>query len=152
MEIGKAMGAWASAAEAALSMGTLVVLCFSHAKSSTVLALAWGEMLAEHQSRAFRRPSECSKVSATLARGCLWVRLQRVRVVCFLRRLTLILPPLPPLPPPPPHVPHLLSPNRKGIHQSAARHHHRLKRQRLLPLPRLRVGRQQMTRSTRISC
>lgn len=42
MVFGKAMGAWVSAAEAALSMGmgTPGVSCFAHAKLSTALALA----------------------------------------------------------------------------------------------------------------
>jgi hypothetical protein len=50
MEIGKAMGAWVSAAEVASSTGTLAVSCFLHAKSSMALALAlgWEGMLAGH--------------------------------------------------------------------------------------------------------
>ena len=147
--------------------------CLAYAKSTMTLAPVQERKLTGHQPRAFRL-SEYLKVSATLARECLRDRLQTVWAFRFLRHLTLA--PAPPLPPPLPHVLHVLplalpplplplllrvsplpNPYPKGIHQSVARRHHRLRPQPLLPLPprplpRLRVGRQRTMRSTRISC
>lgn len=169
------MGAWALAPEAVSATapapwtGILAVSsCSAYAKSTTALAPVQERKLTGHRPRAFRL-SEYLKASATLAREWLRDRLQSVWALRFLRHLTLApAPPLPPLP----HVLHLLplalqllplplllrvsplpNPYPKGIHQSVARHHHRLRPQPLLPLPlpRLRAGRQRTTRSTRIS-
>ena len=176
---GKAMGAWALAPEAVSATapapwtGILAVSsCLAYAKSTMTLAPVRERKLTGHRPRAFRL-SEYLKVSATLAREWLRDRLQTVWALRFLRHLTLApalpLPPLPRVPPllhlalQPLPLPLLLrvsplpSPYPKGIHQSVARHLHRLRPQPLLPLPprplpRLRVGRQRTMRSMRISC